>query len=1070
MARWNGSRAGALAAGLMAVVAAASLPAAAQISTNRVEGLRDQTPRLHALTNARIVLAPGKEIANGTLVMRDGLIVAVGKDIPVPEGARIWKLEGRSVYAGFVDMASTLGVPSQLRQAAPPSSGPRRLSTGAPSDQRTPLSGRTLASANRNVHPEQDLAQQLEVRADDVKAVRELGFTSVLAAPAQGVFRGQSALLNTADIAPGRDTKSLVLAERVAQHLANEVDRSSSPSYPSSLMGAIALVRQTLYDARWHLRAMQAKASTGTERPEANASLEALAALLDRRQPAIYKTDNEQDFQRIAKVRDEFGLRVLLQGNGFEYRRAAQLKHTAMPVIVPLNYPAVPEVENPDTALDASLQALQHWEQAPSNLALLQRSGVEFTVTATGLKDAKKDFWPHLREAVKRGLSADMALAALTTVPARLLGEPQRLGRLEPGHLANIVVAKGDLFTEDKAQIELVFVDGRSYALDAWGQFDPRGRWTITSPVGPSVWDVSGTPAKPILKVDGVSCELSLRAHQLLAHLPCGATANDTRLTVLADGRADQMRGTVQLGGGPLQPWSAVRTQAFAEPVAEPKPAPAVPSPKLAYPAGEFGITLPARPDAVLVRNATIWTSSGAGRLEQADMLVRAGKIVSVGKGLTAPTDAIVIDASGKHLTPGIIDAHSHTSIMDGVNEWTSSVTAEVRVGDALDATNINLYRELAGGVTAANLLHGSANTIGGQNQIIKLRWGADAEGLKFDGAMPGIKFALGENVKQANWGEGSTSRYPQTRMGVEQVLRDAFAAAASYRKAWNEWRKSPAGRVEPRRDLQLDTLVEILERKREVHIHSYRQDEILMFARLAKELGIKVAAFQHVLEGYKVADAIAEIGAGASTFSDWWAYKMEVVDAIPYNGVLMQSAGVLTSFNSDSDELARRMNTEAAKAVKYGGMSESDALALVTINPARQLRIDGRVGSIEPGKDADFVIWNGHPLSSLSRAEQTWIEGRRYFDLASDMALRLEAITERQRLIAKALPLRLAAMKTPERTGSAGKAADKSDAAPPSEEALRYLELQRILAHAALHRFGYASGTAQHNCTEEFR
>ena len=321
----------------------------------------------------------------------------------------------------------------------------------------------------------------------------------------------------------------------------------------------------------------------------------------------------------------------------------------------------------------------------------------------------------------------------------------------------------------------------------------------------------------------------------------------------------------------------------------------------------------------------------------------------------------------------------------------------EVRIGDSVDPTDISLYRQLGGGLTTANLLHGSANPMGGQNQVIKLRWGSGPEGLKFKGAKPGVKFALGENVKQSNWGDKNTTRYPQTRMGVEQIMKDSFIAAKEY---GDEKIKSEKENIPHRKNYRMEALLEILKGDRIVHIHSYRQDEILMFVRLAQEFGFTVGTFQHVLEGYKVADAIADIGAGGSTFSDWWAYKFEVYDAIPFNGSLMQKMGVITSFNSDSSELACRMNIEAAKAVKYGGLSEEEALKFVTINPAKQLRIEDRVGSIEPGKDADLVIWNGSPLSTYSKAEQTWIEGVKYFDIKLDEALRKKVKNERNRLI----------------------------------------------------------------------
>ena len=1076
------------AAGVLSVLFAMSTPGGAQITTDRNEGLRDNTPRFHALTGARLVVAPGQVIESGTLVIRDGVIVASGTAaaVPIPAGARIWHLNGRTVYSGFIDLASNIGVPQSLR-APPPS--PRGAPTGpaavAPVPAPLPpLALRAVASKNPRVHPEQDVALQLEFKADDIKQARELGFTTVLASPANGIFRGQSALLN---LGAGTEPKAMVLAARAATHLAHEIDRSRRGVYPGSLMGSIALVRQTLYDARWYRSAVDisAKGAVPGERAEANASLDALLPALAGRQPVFYVADDEQSYQRIARIRDEFALRVVLHGNGQEYRRAAQLKALSMPLIVPLNFPAAPEVENPDTALDSSFEALERWEQAPSNLAIVNQAGVEFAVTAAGLKDAKKEFWQRLRESVKRGLPADKALAALTTVPAKLIGEQRRLGSLDVGRIANVVVARGDLFTDDNAAIELSFVDGQPYTTEAWGRFDARGTWEVksafvTSSGSSSVWNIAGTQAKPQLKINGVSCALTQREAQLVVRLPCvagdAAGANAAEV-IVAEGRNDTLRGTSQISGGAPKSWIATRTAAFVEPAPVAKPSTPPPALRTQYPAGAFGVGEMDRPALLLVKNATVWTSAAAGRIARADMLVRDGKIAAIGENLATPAGAVVIDAAGKHVTPGIIDAHSHTAIIGGVNEGTSSVTSEVRIGDVIDATDINIYRELAGGVTAANILHGSANTIGGQNQVIKLRWGRDAEALKFEGALPGIKFALGENVKQSNWGDQATTRYPQTRLGVEQILRDAFAAASAYRETHSAWKKSARIEAEPRRDLQLETLVEILEKKRVVHIHSYRADEILMFARLSEELGFTVATFQHVLEGYKVADAMARIGAGGSTFSDWWAYKMEVIDAIPYNGALMQSAGVVTSFNSDSDELARRLNVEAAKAVKYGNLSETDALKLVTINPAKQLRIDARTGSLEVGKDADFAIWSGSPLSTFSRAEQTWIDGRRYFDLDADKKLREESVRERARLIAKALPVRVAALATATNAVASAteKPTDTGEAKPDAprssvSQMLQFLALQRWLHDASKYRSEYWTGGENHECTEDMQ
>ncbi len=425
----------------------------------------------------------------------------------------------------------------------------------------------------------------------------------------------------------------------------------------------------------------------------------------------------------------------------------------------------------------------------------------------------------------------------------------------------------------------------------------------------------------------------------------------------------------------------------------------------------------PEQPEHVLVRGATIWTSGPEGVLEEADLLVTSGEIAAVGEGLEAPEGALVIDGAGKHVTPGLIDAHSHSMIVGGVNEATHTVTAEVRIGDVVDSESIDIYRQLAGGLTAANQLHGSANAIGGQNAVIKLRWGAPPAELIFAGAPLGVKFALGENPKQANFNPDER-RYPQTRQGVEQAIRERFLAARDYREQWQEpapeaaparRRKArrgstppPPPEVPPRRDLQLEAVVEMLAGERLVHSHSYRADEILMLIRLAEEFGFTIGSFQHVLEGYKVADEIAALGAGASTFSDWWAYKYEVIDAIPYNGAIMWERDVVVSYNSDSSDLARRLNLEAAKAVRYGGVPEPEALKFVTLNPAIQLGIDDRVGSLEVGKDADFVVWSGHPLSTYTLCEQTWVDGRKYFDRAADLAGREALAAERQALLEK--------------------------------------------------------------------
>ena len=422
------------------------------------------------------------------------------------------------------------------------------------------------------------------------------------------------------------------------------------------------------------------------------------------------------------------------------------------------------------------------------------------------------------------------------------------------------------------------------------------------------------------------------------------------------------------------------------------------------FPLGAFGREAPpTAPEHVLFKNGTIWTCGPEGLLENTSVLVTGGKIAAVGEDIQAPENAVVIDLKGRHLTPGIIDCHSHMATDGGINESAQAITAEVRIGDFIDPDDIDIYRQLAGGVTTANVLHGSANPIGGQNQVIKLRWSQLPEELKFKSAPAGIKFALGENVKQSNWGSEYSTRYPQSRMGVEQIVRDAFYAAREYHRRRQEWQKTQEG-LPPRRDLELDALAEVLEGNRWIHCHSYRQDEILAFLRTLESFEVQVGTLQHILEGYKVADAMASHGAMGSSFSDWWAYKFEVYDAIPYNGALMHNAGVVVSFNSDDQELARHLNHEAAKAVKYGGVPPEEALKFVTLNPAKQLRIDQYVGSIEVGKQADLVVWSGQPLSIMSRCEQTWIDGAMFFDVEEDRQMRKQADEMRNTLVQKIL------------------------------------------------------------------
>jgi imidazolonepropionase-like amidohydrolase len=424
-------------------------------------------------------------------------------------------------------------------------------------------------------------------------------------------------------------------------------------------------------------------------------------------------------------------------------------------------------------------------------------------------------------------------------------------------------------------------------------------------------------------------------------------------------------------------------------------------------------------PSAILIRNATILTVSH-GTIEKGDVLIKDGKIAAVGTALKAPADAQVIDAAGQFVTPGIIDCHSHIAVDGSVNEGSVSVSSMANIADVVNSDDIAIFRDLAGGVTTANVLHGSANAIGGQTIVIKLRWGQPADKLPFEGAKPGIKFALGENPKRSNFRTpGAPDRYPATRMGVEETIREAFTEAKDYKKSWDDYNKRVAAGeknvIPPQRNVKLDPLVEVLEGKRYVHAHCYREDEILMLLRVAKEYGFKVQTLQHVLEGYKVADEIAAAGTGASTFSDWWAYKVEAYDAIPYNAALMTQRGVVVSINSDDAAEATHLNQEAAKSMLYGGMAHDDALKMVTLNPAIQLGIEKRVGSIDVGKDADLVIYNHDPMSAYAVVQKTLIDGRVYFDRDKEIAGRGALEKEKKDLLAKA---KKAAEKNPVEAG----------------------------------------------------
>lgn len=986
----------------------AQLEAMAQDNTTRPpEGLRSNVPSVYALTGATAHTAPGRAIENAVIVIRGEKIVDIGPagEVEIPGDARVVDLSGRTVYAGFVDAYTEQDVDRA------------RLDEGAP-------------YWNSNITPQLSVADQFSMDDDLNEDLREQGVVARLVAPANGIIRGRSVVALTSDEAADR----AIVAADSALHIRLTVSRSfgsgGGPSYPNSPMGAVALARQSFYDAIWYRDAWAAvTADSQLTRPERNDALEALQQYLDGEQLVVLDGLNELYALRADRYAREFSLRAAILGSGNEYRRLDAIRETKRPVIVPLNFPSPPDVSTEQIAASVSLESMMHWDLAPENPGRLANAGVQIALTSNGL-DSKGDFIGGVQTAVTRGLDQEAALAALTTTPAEMFGVDELLGTIAPGKLACLVVADGNLF-ESGAKVEETWVRGIRYAHESSPQADVTGHWEM------ELEYATGTPNRFIVDVSGEGAKLSGEIRT-----SADDDAKSTRLDALSlggwnikgsfpgyifdqDGVA-RFSAIVGLSGDswvarghlvwPNGKRVAIRispTTVDEEAVADATEETDSESDDEAeaiveasfdvnYPLGAYGVASPATPvRRLVIRNATIWTCGPDGILEDADLLIGDGKILAVGTDLEVSADVAELDGSGMHVSPGIIDCHSHMASDGGINESGQTITAEVRIGDFINCDDISIYRQLAGGVTSSNILHGSANPIGGQNQVIKLRWGMIDEAMKFKHAPGGIKFALGENVKRSR--SPDSTRYPSTRMGVEQIMRDEFHAAERYLDGWRAWNTNPTG-MPPRRDLELDAIAECLEGTRWIHCHSYRQDEILALIRTLDDFGITIGTFQHILEGYKVAEAMAEHGAMASAFSDWWAYKMEVYDAIPFAGALMHEAGIVVSFNSDDSELATHLNLEAAKAVKYGGVSPEEALKFVTLNPAKQLRIDEHVGSIEVGKDADFVLWSGSPLSNFSRCEQTWVDGTKFFDRELDQQSRVQIAEQRNVLIQKIL------------------------------------------------------------------
>lgn len=842
--------------------------------TYPVNGSYDIRQGTYAFTNATIVVNASQTITNGTLLIKGQLIQAVGAGLKVPKGYVTIDLKGKFIYPSLIDAFTGYGLPELTRTA------------GGPRQSIFTSTKKGAYGWNEAIRPETHANTIFAADSKKAEELRKAGFGSVNVINRDGIARGTSAVVALSD---EKENNTILKAESAANYSFNK--GSSQNDYPTSLMGSIALLRQTYYDAQWYDK----------QKEEYNISLEEFNK--QQNIPQIFEADGWQNVLRADKIAKEFGKQYIIKSGGDEYQRIAAVKATGASLIVPLTFSKAYEVDDTIENRSITLTQMKAWELDPTNPAALEKAGIRFALTTQGLENTK-DFWTNLAMAIDNGLSRKQALLSLTEIPAAMIGVADKTGTLEKGKLANFMVTSDSLFKKTNV-IEENWVQGKRYIL---------------------------------VKKDDKEKKDSLNKSGNLAELkkPVGS---------------------------------------------------------LIFPFTAFGTSNPVKQETVLLKNATVWTNEKEGILQNADVLLENGKIKAVGKNLSA-AGAKVIDATGKHVTPGLIDEHSHIAGTGGINEGAQASSAEVRIADVINSEDVNIYRQLAGGVTTSQILHGSANPVGGQSQLIKLRWGKLPEELKFQGADGFIKFALGENVKQSNFGTGA--RFPVTRMGVEQTFVDEFTRAKEYKAAMAKKGNTV------RRDLELDAIVEILDNKRFITCHSYVQSEINMLIKVADSLGFKINTFTHILEGYKVADKMKAHGIAASTFSDWWAYKMEVAEAIPYNGKIMHNVGITTAFNSDDAEMARRLNQEAGKAVLYGGVPEEDAFKFVSLNPAKMLHIDSKVGSLKAGKDADVVIWSDNPLSIYARAEKTFVDGIAYWDMERDAQVRNEQKAERARLIQK--------------------------------------------------------------------
>ena len=957
---------------ILIVLVSFASPAQDYFPTNK--GVKTENSKQIMLTGATIHMNPLQKLDNGMLLIENGKIKAVGTALSIPQNAVVIDFKEKHLYPSFVELHSDFGIPALKSK----SSGRRSVQYNA---------NRKGYYWNDHIIPDYNSSTDFKYDSKKAKELRAAGFGVVNTHRKEGIHRGSSVLVALNDV---QDNGYRMIEDRAAQHLSFKKSNTSGQYYPGSIMGAMALIRQVYHDAAWY--------SNGGAKNK-DLALEALNK--NQKLPSIFETSNKLDVARAAKIGKEFGKKYIIKAHGTEYEQLSTLKKFKPTLLVPVNFPAAFDVDDPFLAQKISLNKMRYWNQAPANPKAIAAAGIKFAFTSSDLKSVK-DFLPNIRKAVQYGLSPERALAALTTIPAQLINQKGRVGELKKGAYANLLVTDGPLF-EKKTKIHENWVQGQQHIIQASAKTTIDGSYALNIKKETYELTLSKSATKISAKTVQNSTTLKTEAHYNNGWLTLRISdSSKTKFAQLKSKISDQSSfvGDGTFFDGSAVNWTAKKTE-DSKPKKDKKDKEVLQKIlPITYPNNGFGFkTLPTS-ENVLFTNVTVWTNEADGILENASVWVVNGKIKAVGT-IDEASGARVIDGTGKHLTSGIIDEHSHIGA-SSINEGGQNSSAEVTIEDVINPDDINLYRNLSGGVTTLQILHGSANPIGGRSAIIKPKWGAGTDELLYPNADPYIKFALGENVKQSNW--QSYGRFPQTRMGVEQVFTDYFQRAKEYKAAWKAYnalsKKIKTKTAAPRYDLEMETMVEILDGKRFISCHSYVQSEINMLLKVADRFGVRINTFTHILEGYKVADKMKEHGVGGSTFSDWWAYKFEVNDAIPYNGAIMHSQGVTVAFNSDDSEMSRRLNQEAAKAVKYGGVSEEDAWKFVTLNPAKLLHIDDEVGSVKVGKSADLVLWSDHPMSIYAVVEKTMIDGVIYFDLDRANAQVAQIAKEKNKLI----------------------------------------------------------------------